>query len=109
MPILLLSLLIQVLLEIYILSKFLFKFIYFSFTLFNSILFDIILYNSKISSDESFEALDDLIKKKTGVTLSKIQKYNHYIWDNNLYDSKLDKGNKSGKNIAYNHFFPQKQ
>ena len=64
--------------------------------------------NTKMSSDEAFEALDDLIKEKTGVTLSKIQKYNHYIWDNNLYDSKLDKGNKSGKNIAYNHFFPKK-
>ena len=64
-----------------------------------------------MSSDEAFEALDDLIKEKTGVTLSKIQKYNHYIWDNNLYDSKSGNksGNKSGKNIAYNHFFPQKQ
>jgi hypothetical protein len=55
-----------------------------------------IYLNNKVS-DYAYNAIDNLIRDKTGVTLSKIQKYNDFMW----LDNKM-----SDKNVYYNHFFP---
>jgi hypothetical protein len=49
-----------------------------------------------VSSDQAYEALDELIELKTGVTLERIQYYNEYIWRDNL---------NSTRTVYYNHFF----
>lgn len=41
-------------------------------------------------SDDYLDAVDDLIKEKTGVTLSKIQKYNNIIWADNMKKTKQE-------------------
>jgi hypothetical protein len=51
-----------------------------------------------MSSDYAYEALDDLIKQKTGVTLEKIEKYARYF-------DVTDLRSYQGKKIAYDHFF----
>lgn len=49
-----------------------------------------------VSSDETYEAFDELIELKTGVTLEKIQYYSEYIWQDN---------HNSSRQVYYKHFF----
>jgi hypothetical protein len=52
-----------------------------------------------VSSDKAYEAFDELIELKTGVTLEKIQYYSEYIWQDN---------HNSTRKVYYNHFLTDK-